>query len=294
MLNPRYACSEWLIDEGGYLWPVGLPALRQKLGSDLPWGYLKRYAVENVGYCLVARRSQGVHVCLRPEVIAQPTLAAAIYWLIEQRAPRLVISVLRQTWTHRLLTSDASAVSLLSAEADARLVARQGDFLSRRRSLDDLPHFHPLADLMRRARERSYVHGKEAFEGLIAGPLRHRALMLAPSQDATRLTIKEWGSGYRTYSRSWLGQSKGLNVEDQRDFAYACNAAASYRVASRERQCILEDVDARVLDEAGKLNHVRYTRIIIPMADAAGQPVLMGASVVNPAVDIQCERLEEP
>lgn len=58
MLNPRHACSEWLIDEGGNLWPVGVPALRQKLGSDLPWGYLKRYAVENVGYCLVARRSQ--------------------------------------------------------------------------------------------------------------------------------------------------------------------------------------------------------------------------------------------
>jgi len=49
MLNPSYNCSEWLIDEDGYLWPVGLPALRQKLGSDLPWGYLKRYAVENVG-----------------------------------------------------------------------------------------------------------------------------------------------------------------------------------------------------------------------------------------------------
>jgi hypothetical protein len=78
---------------------------------------LKRYAVENVGYCLVARRSQGVHICLRPEVIAQPTLAAAMYWLIEQRALRVVISILRQTWTHRLLTSDASAVSLLSAEA---------------------------------------------------------------------------------------------------------------------------------------------------------------------------------
>ena len=106
MLNPSYNCSEWLIDEDGYLWPVGLPALRQKLGSDLPWGYLKRYAVENVGYCLVARRSQGVHVCLRAEIITQPTLAAAIYWLIEQRAPRLVISILRQTWTHRLLTSD--------------------------------------------------------------------------------------------------------------------------------------------------------------------------------------------
>jgi hypothetical protein len=294
MLNPRYACSEWLIDEGGNLWPVGLPALRQKLGSDLPWGYLKRYAVENVGYCLVARRSQGVHVCLRPEVIAQPTLAAAIYWLIEQRAPRLVISILRQTWTHRLLTSDASAVSLLSAEVDARLVGRRDDYLCRRRSLDDLPHFHPLAHLMRHAHDRRNVYSKEAFQRLVDGPLRRRALVLAPSDDASRLTIKEWGSGYRTYSRLWLSNSKGLNLEDQRDVAYASKAAVGYRAAWIERQSVLEDVDARVLDEDGKLNHVRYTRMIIPMVDAGGQPMLVGASVVNPAVDIRPKGLQKP
>jgi len=294
MLNPRYNCSEWLIDEDGYLWPVGLPALRQKLGSDLPWGYLKRYAVENVGYCLVARRSQGVHICLRPEVIAQPTLAAAMYWLIEQRAPRLVISILRQTWTHRLLTSDASAVSLLSAEADARLLARRDDFLCRRLSLDDLPRFHPLADLMQHVRERNHVFSAEAFQRLVDGPLRRRALVLAPNDDARNLMIKEWGSGYRTYSRSWLAHSKGMNIEDQRDVAFASKAAVSYRVAWAEHQCVLEDVDARVLDEAGKLNHVRYTRIIIPMAEAGGQPVLMGASVVNPAVDIRPKGLQEP
>lgn len=294
MLNPRHACSEWLIDEGGNLWPVGVPALRQKLGSELPWGYLKRYAVENVGYCLVARRTQGVHVCLRPEVIAQPTLAAAMYWLIEQRAPRLVISILRQTWTHRLLTSDAAAVSLLSAEADARLLARRDDYLCRRRSLGDLPHFHPLADLMRHVGERNHVYSTEAFQRLVDGPLRRRALVLAPSDDARKLTIKEWGSGYRTYSRLWLSHSKGLNVEDQRDFVYASKAATSYRVAWAQHQCVLEDVDARVLDEAGKLNHVRYTRVIIPMTDAGGQPVLVGASVVNPTVDICPESIQEP
>jgi hypothetical protein len=74
-------------------------------------------------------------------------------------------------------------------------------------------------------------------------------------------------------------------MEDQPDFAYACKAATSYRKAWLERQAVLEDVEARVLDEAGKLNDVRYTRIIMPMADADGQPVLVGASVVNPAVD---------
>ena len=294
MLNPRHVCNEWLIDEGGNLWPVGVPALRQKLGSDLPWKYLKRYAVENVGYCLVARRSQGVHVCLRAEIIAQPTLAAAMYWLIEQRAPRLVISVLRQTWTHRLLTSDAAAVSLLSAEADARLLARQGDFLSRRRSLDDLPRFHPLADLMQHTSERNHVFSREAFNRLVAGPLQRRAIVLAPSNEARKLTIKEWGSGYRTYSRSWLSNSKGLSMEDQRDVAYARKTAVGYRVAWMERQSVLEDVDARVLDAAGKLNHVRYTRIIIPMAGPGGEPVLLGASVVNPAVDIRCKRIDEP
>jgi hypothetical protein len=77
-----------------------------------------------------------------------------------------------------------------------------------------------------------------------------------------------------------------LNVEDQRDFVYACKAAASYRTAWMERQTMLEDVNARILDETGRLVHVRYTRIIVPMTDAGGEPVLMGASVVNPDVGI--------
>jgi hypothetical protein len=142
---------------------------------------------------------------------------------------------------------------------------------------------------MRHTRERNNVYSMEAFKSLVAGPLQRRAIVLAPSNDATRLTIKEWGSGYRTYSRSWLRHSKGLHMEDQPDFAYACKAAASYREAWMERRSILEDVDARVLDQAGRLNHVRYTRIIIPMTGPGGEPVLVGASVVNPAVDIRCK-----
>jgi len=279
--------GEWLIDEVGHLWPSGLPELREKIGSDLPWEYLKRYAVENLGYCSVSCRSNGAQIRLRPQIVRQATLAAAIYWLIEQQAPRLVISILGKTWKNRLFTSNWAAVSHVSAEVNAQLVARRGDFLSRRRSLDDLPRFHPLADLLRHASERNHIHSTEAFKRLVAGPLRRRALVLAPSRDATRLRIKEWGSGYRTYSKSWLRHSKGLYLEDQRDFVYACKAATSYRVAWAEHECVLEDVDARVLDEAGEFNHVRYTRIIIPMAEPGGHPVLVGASVVNPAVDIR-------
>jgi hypothetical protein len=285
---------EWLIDEAGHLWPAGLSALREKIGSDLPWIFLKRYAVENVGYCSVALRSNGAQISLRPQIVTQATLAAAIYWLIEQRAPRLVISICKETWTHRLFASNWSALSYLSAEADAQLVARRSDFLSRRRSLDGLPRFHPLADLLRHAREKNHVYSVEAFERLAAGPLRRRTIVLAPSDDATRLTIREWGSGYLTYGKSWLRIAKGLNMEDQRDFAYACKAAASYRAVCMERESVLEDVDARVLDDAGKLNHVCYTRIIIPMADAAGEPVLVGASVVNAAADIRSKRIQEP
>jgi hypothetical protein len=295
MLQVRRSDSrEWLIDEAGQLWPTGLPALREKIGSDLPWEFLQRYAVENLGYCSVSSRPTGAEIKLRPQIATQATLVAAIYWLIEQRAARLVISILSGTWMHKLFTSNWSALSYLSAEADAQLVARRGDFLSRRRSLDDLRRFPPLADLMRQASEGNHVYSPDAFNRLVSGRLRHRALVLQPSYEATRLTIKEWGSGYRTYSKSWPGRSKGLNVEDQRDFAYACKAAASYRLAWKERQSVLEDVAARVLDDAGKLNQVRYTRIIIPMTDACAEPVLLGASVVNPAVRFRTEIRQEP
>ena len=56
---------------------------------------------------------------------------------------------------------------------------------------------------------------------------------------------------------------------------------------------MLEDVDARILDETGRLVHVRYTRVIVPMTDAGGEPVLMGASVANLAVGIRSENIRE-
>lgn len=292
--SPRADCREWLIDEGGHLWPTQAPGLRKKIGSDLPWEYLQRYAVENLGYCLVSCQTHGCRIKFRPQVIAQPTLVAAIYWLVEQKARRLVISTLREEWDDRIFTSNWAAVSHLSAEADAQFVARRGDFLSRRLRMDELARFRPLADLMRFVRERKYVYDRRAFSRLVDGPLRRRALVLAPSHDATRLTIQQWGTGYRTYSRTWLGLSRGLNVEDQRDFAYASKAATSYRRAWAEQKTILEDVDARVLDDKGKLNHVRYTRIIVPMVDTDGAPLLMGASVVRPPGAVGFEGVEEP
>ena len=264
------------------------------MGSDLPWEFLTRYAVVNLGYCSVSSLPHGARIRFRAQIIAQPALAAAIHWLAELKASRAVVSILRDAWTHEIFWSKWAAIGHLSAQADAQLVTRRGDFSARRRRLDDLHRFPPLADLVRHARERRDIHSTEAFSGLVEGPLQRRALVLVPSQNATRLTIKEWGTGYRVYSKSWLGQSKGLNVEDQRDFVYACKAAESYRTAWMERQTMLEDVDARILDETGRLVHVRYTRVIVPMTDAGGEPVLMGRlGGESPAVGFCSKNIRE-
>jgi len=287
-------CREWLIDEVGRVWPAGAPALRKYIGSDLPWKFLAGYAIDNLGYCSVRSRSTSAQISIRPQIITQATLAAAIYWLFEQRAERIAISMSHGRWTHQLFTSKWSALTALTSEADAQLQARGADFFNRRRPLDNVTLFPPLAALLRWAGERNCVYAREGLYRLIDGPLGRRALVLGLNHEATRLTIREWGSGYRTYSRAWLDRAKGLNVEDQRDFSFASKAAVSYRLAWTARQALLEDVDARVLDEEGKLNPVRYTRIIIPMRDAAGRPVLVGASVVNPAVKPSLEFVKEP
>ncbi len=291
-LRTRWS-RDCLIDEGGHVWPLDAPGLRDRIGSDLPWRYLKRFAVETLGYCAVASGPAGSKIMLRPDVTAQPTLVGAFYWLIEQRSERIAISVLEDAWAHRLFTSKWAAVSYLGSKADAQLLARRRDFSSRRRAVDEVAHFAPLAALLRHAGDVGHRYTRGDFAALVRGPLDHRALVLEPNQDATRLIIKDWGSGYRTYSQAWIDRSKGLNVEDQRDFAYASKAAAGYRSAWIERRPRLEDIDARVLDEGGRLHHVSYTRIIVPMADAEGRPVLLGASIVNPAVDVRVEAVDK-
>jgi hypothetical protein len=124
--------SEWLVDEAGNLWPIGAPGLRVKVGSDLPWEFLTRYAVVNLGYCSVSSLPHGARIRFRAQIIAQPALAAAIHWLAEQKASRAVVSILLDAWTHEIFWSKWSAIGHLSAQADAQLVTRRSDFSARR------------------------------------------------------------------------------------------------------------------------------------------------------------------
>jgi|GEM_PF-7062997 len=295
----RSVQREWMIDEVGRRWPGESAGLRRHIGSDLPWPQLKAYAVANLGYCRAMVGRTGAQITLRPRVVSQPTLAGTFFWVLQQPMERIAVNLAREApppgdWTRRVLGSKPHALGYLSREADAQHILRNAHFLSRARPLDDVAAFPPLAALLRRAVECGFRYEREAFAPLVEGPLQRRALVIAPSSDAARLTIKEWGTGYRTYSKRWLARSRGLNVEDQRDFLYASRAADGYRTAWAQCRPILEDVDARVVDEVGMLNHVRYTRIIIPMLTRGRQPRLVGASVVNPAVDVAVERFDEP
>src|ERR1700733_11475334 len=80
--------GEWLIDEAGNLWRAGAPGLRKKMRSDLPWEYLRRYAVEGLGYCAVSTLPNWVQIGFRAQNIGQPALAAAIHWLPGQKTAR--------------------------------------------------------------------------------------------------------------------------------------------------------------------------------------------------------------
>jgi hypothetical protein len=92
-----------LLDDTGRGWDPAGGALAQSLDTHLRGNELVDYTIRNMGYLELASRKGSAHLRLRPTLVAQPALAAALLLLEEHAVERVFASVWNERWQDLLL-----------------------------------------------------------------------------------------------------------------------------------------------------------------------------------------------
>jgi hypothetical protein len=105
-----------------------------------------------------------------------------------------------------------------------------------------------------------------------------------------KVLLRDVGWGYPWLDQRWVSRSRGLRMQDQPDYLLGSWAAEAYRCTAIDGVPRVEDVDAITVAPHLGQERIRYTRLILPVATRWGDRCLLGASVVDAAIDLRAAR----
>jgi hypothetical protein len=275
-----------LFDDQGEMWDSAfrrLPDILQGLGAT----EALNYAVRNLGYVALTEANGSVRVRLRPAVVSPIAFSALCYDLAEIKADRILISCLDRGWTHKLFGTLQEAMRHMLDLLPVIDSDRAHDFKSRSRSIDRIPDSNPLAALFKLWQESGGPIQHERLDRLIRDGLQGRYVIVQTGQSRADVFLREVGRGFLSYDDQWLSRSQGLRVEDQPDYFYGKWVAEAYRMTKGDGAPRLEDVDAIINKPGAGRSRVRYTRLIVPLQLPSATECLLGASLIDPAIDLR-------
>ena len=82
-------------------------------------------------------------------------------------------------------------------------------------------------------------------------------------------------------------RARGMRFQDQPDYRYGCAAADGYMAVLRQRQPILEQVDAIMSKPRSAELRIRYSRLIVPFRGPDGKTRLLSTSLMDPTIDLR-------
>jgi hypothetical protein len=272
----------YLFDDKGELWDGRSRELADALDASLPSDDLRKYVVRNLGFIAVTENSGSVRLQLRPAVVSQMALSGLLYWMHDRTVERVLISCLDGEWSHELVASREEAVRRLLARAKLDPIDREGDFLNKPRPLHDLPPTSPLRAMLDAWSECSGKYDRERLHRLL-----DEALQVEPMAQSPGLLVKEIGTGFNNHATRWLSRIKGLRVEDQPDYAYGQWIASLYREVLQSRAPSLHDVDAVIRWPHQPRVSYRYQRLMVPFEAESRSTLVLGATVLDNAIDLR-------
>jgi hypothetical protein len=283
--------DNWGIFDGeGAFWDADDLRLEQTLGTDLPRSDLCEYAVRNLGYIGIQLNGRVPRIKLRPAVVQPRALISLFYWLSDCRQECAAISWIDEVWTDEIVPGAANLRRRLCALCDHSDPAANVRLLSRMLPLSMLEAGTPLREIYDTwsvSRELTDVEvAASCFDQLFGG----RYTITTPSPDASRMIILKIGSGYKTYHSRYLRHAIGTFLEDSPDIHYGRWVADAHRGVHFSGAPLFGDVDA-IIDRPRQGPHrMRYRRLILPFARAAGERVLVTASSLAESIDLRVER----
>jgi hypothetical protein len=281
-----------LIDDQGTFWDSSSPKLQAALETSLTGKDLAEYCVKNLGYVAAKPGDSSHQVWLRPSHVAPTALAAALYWLGDQKSARLGVSYyVDKQWAHEIHGSNDMALKGIIARVNSAQAQRQDAVRTRRRAPQGLPASHPLRYSLEQWRASFGRSSGDQLEDAKRHAVNGRYILLHAPSSSPRIIIKEVGPGMPAGAKHWLSRAVGMRIEDQPDTVYGRLCADIYRHVKDRAQPILDDVDAFVEWPGLGRQRRRYQRLILPFQAKGGDVYvyLLGTSLEDPRIDLRGE-----
>ena len=285
--------STLLITDAGELRDSDCPRLRRELFNPRPdFGFID-FCVRNLGFIAFRRLDGNCQVRLRPAKVSKVALALLFQLLGDERPERVVLSQLEGEAADQLIRDWRQAVRSIGATIGAAQDGIGEAFLRATRDLDQLTARDPLAAMFGRWRACGGEVEVAEIPAVIGHRLLKRHIVVEPPKGRGGLALRSVGGGFLTFDHALHARGPATVVEHHPDYYYGKWVTQLYRQVLDERQPVLDDVDAFIARPRQGRERVRYRRLVVPIRGRDGSLRLLGASVLDPRIDLRWE-LQEP
>lgn len=275
------------IDDQGRFWDRS--SLKLRLGPRNPSLAFDDDVVRNLGFVAVGKRPGSTRIRLNPATASPVALAALFHKLADDRPDRIVVSSLGDRDTDELCGHWIKATDSISRLVfNAHQTGNQA-FLSRRIKTDSLVG-SPLGTLLERWRGTEHAFNPDAFYDILRHLLAGRFMIAEAQSGHNRMMIRSLGNGFLSHDARWRRHAVGQSIESHPDHYYGKWAANIYRETLKNDGPRVDDVDVMVKRVGETPQRVRYRRLIVPFQVSADVTWLLGASIIDPSIDLRAER----
>ena len=273
-----------LIDGNGDECSLAHSPVLRRLGNSSPLAELALFAVRNLGCIATATTNRLCQLWIRPTHAKPIALAAAFEWVATSCNKRVCISEYGREWSEQLFPDRVSAIQFLIGAETARGYRRH-DFLRRRRPADDLASTPGLIPLLQTWRDLGGRIDRDRLNHVLTGPVADRYVLIEVCGQTP--IVRDFGTGIVMLDDHWRQHGRGARLQDMYDFAFGRWSAQTYVEALPSCVPVLEEIDVTANVPGRSRRRFCYKRIILPFQADDGSTVLLGASALDPTIDLR-------
>jgi hypothetical protein len=275
-----------IFDDLGNSWPASAQRFRTTFAIPTADAVPSKYAVKALGFVAIDCFGRSAQFRLDPSVAHMGAIAAALAWLRRQVCDRIVIDYYDAGWKLAVVRNCDTAQIMIDALLTAAQRKAMYQRIVRPSPTDQLKPIAPFSKLL--AEWRAAMAGYIPFEptNLAQRYLGDRYVVDEQRSDG-EIVYKEIGPGFHYFGPKWMQNSRGKPISEQPDRDYGLWIADHYREALASNTPRIDDIDALVHNADGTRMRFRIKRVIVPIINGNGPPLLIGGSIYDDKIDLR-------
>lgn len=276
-----------IFDDQGGAWSGGSREFRRSFWPTSSQMTPDDYVARALGFVVVDRFGTSVQLRLDPALVSRTALFQAFAWIQQLRFDRISVGLFRADWDYQLFFTVEQA-KIYVAQVKYGLQAREAPALvCRSHDAERLP---PGSAFQALVSDWRTVRGAATRATAIDFAQRHLGsrFVLTETRDVgDHLIFNTVGNGFELYGSEWASTAVGRPVHVQPDTVYGAWVSDTYDAALRNRQAILQDVDALVTAKSGQRARLRIRRAVLPLISSDGRSFVVGGSIHEVSIDLR-------